>query len=322
MRSPFPQDTQLTAIAIAVQNRELIADLVLPRTSPLAKSKFSYQYYPPEQMFAVPQTGVGRRGRVNEVDFSGEAIEASTDDYGLEYGLPYTDVRDAPDNTDLAALTTEWLTGLVLLDREVRTSQLVLNPDTYKGNSEVLSPADRFDNPDSDPLGLLLDVLDRPIMRPNVLVMGQSEWRGLRTNASIVKAVHGTLGDKGAASKEQIMELLEVRDIIVGRSLVNIAAPGKSTQMKPCWQGGVALLYQDPTAARIAGQVEGGNVTFGFTAQTGTRLAGQWDDRTIGLRGGTRVRVGETIKEVVCAPSLGFLLQDVIGDADAPESGE
>lgn len=313
MRSPFPQDIQLTAIAVAVQNRELIADLVLPRTEPLSKSKFSYQFYPLEQMFTVPDTSVGRRSRVNEVDFSGEQRIDTTEDQGLEYALPYSDTRDAPDNTNLAGMTTEWLMQLVLLGREVRTSGLVFDPDSYDGNVEVVSAADQFDNPDSDPLALLLDALDRPIMRPNTMVIGQSEWRALRTNPSIVKAVHGTLGDKGAASKEQIAELLEVRDILIGRGLVNVATPGQKPAMKPCWRGNVALLYQDPTAARIAGLVEGGNVTFGFTAQTGTRVAGQWEDEKIGLRGGTRVRTGETVKEIICAPSLGYLLEDVTG---------
>ena len=41
--SPFPVDVQLTAIAMAVKNRAMIADIVLPRTAPLNKNNFSYQ---------------------------------------------------------------------------------------------------------------------------------------------------------------------------------------------------------------------------------------------------------------------------------------
>lgn len=68
----------------------------------------------------------------------------------------------------------------------------------------------------------------------------------------------------------------------------------------------MSLLYQDTAAAKIAGVVDGANVTFGFTAEYGTRIAGAEYDSRIGLRGGRRVRVGESVKEIVCAPELGF----------------
>lgn len=312
MRTPFPQDIQLTAIAVAVQNREMIADLVLPRTEPLAKTLFRYQSYPLDQFFTVPDTTVGRRSRVNQVDFSGKPVDASTQDRGLEYGLPYADERDAPSNTNLAGMTTEWLMGLILLDREVRTAGLVFSAPTYQGNSEVVGAGNQFDNPNADPVGYILEKLDEPIMRPNQMVIGEREWRALRTNPNVVKAVHGNPGDKGAATKQQVTELFELERIDIGRGRVNTQKPGLPAEIAPCWRGNVALLYQNPTAARIAGTVEGGNVTFGFTAQTGTRLAGQWEDRNIGLRGGTMVRTGETVQEIVCAPSLGYLLEDVL----------
>ncbi len=315
MPGPFVEDRQLTAIAIAVQNRQMIADFVLPRTSPLSKNAFRYQDFPVGQFLTVPDTRVGRRSRVNEVEFEGRPVDASTEDEGLEHPLPNRDIDNAPDNTNLEAMTTEWLTGLVLLAREVRTSALVFNPDTYGDNKEVVGASDRFDNADSDPVGHLLDVLDRPIMRPNLMTIGQSEWRVLRTHPKVVKAVQGNSGDSGAATVQQVAELLEIDRILVGRALVNASKPGQPAVLKKCWSGGVSLIYQDESAARLSGLVESGNVTFGFTAQTGQRVALSREDGDIGLRGGRRVRVGETVKEIVCAPSLGFFLKDVITPA-------
>ncbi|WP_211452615.1 phage capsid protein [Collimonas antrihumi] len=312
MDSPFPQDPQLTAIAIAISNNELIADLVLPRTTPLGKSSFKYQEFETAQFFTVPDTKVGRRSQVNEVEFHGEMKTESTEDFGLEHPLPFADVRDAPDNTNLEVLTAQWLTGLVLLDREVRTARKVFDQDTYGDNSEVVGATDRFDNPDSDPLNHLLDVLDRTILRPNMITMGQAEWRALRTHPAIVSAVQRNSGIKGAVSKEAVAELLEIKQILVGRSLVNTAKPGTAAKLKLCWSGGISAIYQDETAAKISGVVDGANVTFGFTAQTGTRFGSSWDDRNIGLTGGRRVRIGESVKEVICAPSLGYFLKDVI----------
>lgn len=310
-QSAFPQSTELTAIAMAVSNRRMIADLVLPRTSPLGSSKFSYQYYSPEQFFTVPDTRVGRKGRVNEVDFTGKEITSETVDHGLEIGLPQKDIDNAPANTNLMGLTAEMLAGLILLDREIRTAQLMLDPAQYQGNSEVVAATDRFDNPSSNPLDYLLDVLDRPLVRPNTMTLGQREWRSLRTHPAIVKAVHGNSGDAGAASRQAVADLLEISNLYVGEALLNIAKPGQLAQMRSCWAGGVSLAYIDETAARISGQVTGA-LTFGFTAQCDQRVAGSWFDQNIGLRGGQRVRVGEEVLEVICAPCAGYLLEDVV----------
>lgn len=76
MTSPFPIDPQMTAIAVIVRNPAMIADQVLPRTSPLAKTQFAYQYYPPAQQFTVPDTKVGRRSQVNQVEFNGKRMTA------------------------------------------------------------------------------------------------------------------------------------------------------------------------------------------------------------------------------------------------------
>lgn len=310
-QSAFPQSTELTAIAMAVSNRKMIADLVLPRTAPLGSSKFSYQYYPPEQFFTVPDTKVGRKGRVNEVDFTGIDTTRETEAHGLELGLPDHDRNNAPENTNLLGMTTEWLTGLILLDREIRTAQLVLDPAQYKGNSEVVAATDRFDNPSSSPLAYLLDALDRPLVRPNTMTMGQTEWRFLRTHPAIVKAVHGNSGDSGAASREAVADLLEISNLYVGEAQLNTQKPGQPAQMRSCWAGGVSLAYIDETAARVSGQVNGA-LTFGFTAQCGQRIAGSWFDQNIGLRGGERVRVGEEVLEVISAPCAGYLLTDVV----------
>jgi len=315
MKGPFPQDTQLTAIAIAVRNRALIADDVLPRTTPLNKTSFKYQKYPEDQFMTVPDTKVGRRSRVNQVEFKGTPVTDSTEDNGLEHPLAQADLDDAPDNTSVEGMVTEWLTGLVLLAREVRTAQLVFNPASYGANQEAVAAGDRFDAVDSDPVEYLLDVLDRPIMRPNIMTIGQNEWRVLRTHPAIVKAVHGNAGDKGAATKEQVAELFELENILVGRSLINASKPGQVANLKACWTGGLAVIYQDKTAAKISGVVDGANVTFGFTAQSGQRVAGSKEDTDIGLRGGRMVRVGETTKEIICAPSLGYFLKDVITPA-------
>jgi hypothetical protein len=58
--------------------------------------------------------------------------------------------------------------------------------------------------------------------------------------------------------------------------------------------------------------VEGGGVTFGLTAEYGSRLAGRIEDPDIGLNGGFRIRTGERVKELIIAKAAGYFIQNAV----------
>lgn len=93
---PFVVDPVLTAIAVGYRNpaAALIADLVLPRV-PVSAEKFKWTEYPLEEAFNVPDAKVGRRGRVQQLEFGGTDKTDSTDDYGLESPIPNSDIEAA-----------------------------------------------------------------------------------------------------------------------------------------------------------------------------------------------------------------------------------
>lgn len=305
MNGPFTINPVLVAIAIAYRNANMIADLVLPRLAPMGKEEFKYMRYSLSDGFTIPDTEVSRRGRVNEVSFSAEEITESTKDYGLEDPIPQSDIDNADERYDPLNHSTEQLKNLIDLDREVRVSNLVFNPDTY-GNSNKLTLAgsDQFSDASSDALGILEDSLNSPVMRPNALTFGQGSWSALRRHPQIVKAVHGNSGDSGLASREAVAELLEVAHIFVGQARVNSARRGQPANLQRAWGNHVAALYLDEMADNRNG------TTFGFTAQFGQPVAGSWEDKNIGLKGGQRLRVGESVKEVIAAPDLGFFIEN------------
>jgi hypothetical protein len=53
-------------------------------------------------------------------------------------------------------------------------------------------------------------------------------------------------------------------------------------------------------------------LTFMVTAVFGSKESSNWFDKNIGLRGGQRVRVGETVREIVLASSAGYFVEDAI----------
>ena len=141
-------------------------------------------------------------------------------------------------------------------------------------------------------------------MRPNIMVIGQAAWSKLRQHPQIVKAAHGNSGDSGMARREAVAELFEIEDLIVGQGWVNVARRGQAAKYERVWGKHVALLHRDKNAST------GQGATFGLTAEFGQRVAGSWEDRNIGLRGGQMVRAGESVGELITAAHLGYFIED------------
>ena len=312
----FPINPELTAVAIAYRNTEdsLIADKVLPRV-PTAL-KFKYTKYDAAQGFTVPQTKVGRKSEPTMVDFGGTEVNDECVDYGLDDMIPNVELKaweEMPKPVsggpiDPKKISTMFMTNLIELDREVRAAGLVFNSSSYVASQQqVLSGTAQWsDYANSNPLSVLLGALDAPLVRPNKMVIGRAPWTALRQHPKIVQAVYKSNQGAGTISREQLAELLELEEILIGSAFVNTARKGQNASYARTWGKHCALIYSNTQAAMAA------QPTFGFTAQFGTRIAGDIPEQKFGLRGGTRVRVGESVKEVICAPDAGYLLQNVI----------
>ena len=299
----------LTAMVMMYRNAELIADKVMPRVTTSPTQLFQYTRYPIEQGFTVPDTKISRRGKPTEVSFEGELVEASTEDYGLDDPIPTDDITNAPPTTDPQADSAQFLMNLVDLGREQRVSKIVFDPASYAAsNVEALTAGDRFDDPDSNPIRILLEALKTPIMRPTQMVFGEDAWTEISIHPQVVSAVLGNSGKAGIVTPEELARKLRIREILVGQSRVNTAKKGQDMVLDDVWGSKVAMHYQG--ASELAGNSR--NTMWGFTQPYRTRESSSEYEKDISARGGQRVRVIDSMKEVVSAPALGFLLEDVI----------
>lgn len=305
--SPYPVDAALTAISVGYRNMEYIADQVLPRV-PVDKQTFKYMRYPIEEAFTVYDTAVGRKGRPNEINLSAVEDEASTQDHGLEDSVPVTDQDNADSRYDPEGRATMKLTDYVALAREVRVSNAVFSAANYAAGQKVtLSGTSQFsDFANSDPLAVMLAGLDACIVRPNLVTMGQAVWTKVRQHPKVVKAVLGNAGDSGVASRQAVAELLEVEEVLVGRSYLNSAKRGQAASLSRAWGKHIALTYRNRN-----GGTEG-EMSFGITAQWGGRVVRKEFDSKIGLRGATRIVVGESVKELIIASGAGYFIENAV----------
>lgn len=307
----FPITAEHTAIAIAYRNNSLIADSVLPRVQ-VPTPDFKYQKYSLAEGFTVPDTKVGRRSAPNEVVFTGQEATASVVDYALDAPIPNSDIQAAQGTPyDPEGRAVEQTTNLILLDREVRASALVFAGASYAaGNQATLSGTSQWsDYANSNPVSAIMDALDTMVMRPNIGVLGRATWTKLRQHPRVVEAIRGTgagLNAQGVVARRAVADLLELEDVFVGESFLNTAKKGQTASLARVWGKHAAFIYRDSLADAQSG------TTFGFTGQWGSRIAGSEYDSSIGMRGGQRVRVGESLKELITANDLGYFFQNAV----------
>jgi hypothetical protein len=313
---PFAVNPELTAVAVGFRNTEdsLIADEVLPRVD--TAETFAWTKYDTAEQFTVPDTKVGRKSEPNQVTFTSEQVQDKVEDHGLDDFVPQRDMDvwaampkpagGGPVSPEMVA--TMGLTNLILLSREVRVAGVVFNPANYEaGLKETLVGNDQWsDYDDSDPLQDLLDALDKPLVRPNKMIIGGLAWTKLRQHPKIVQAVHINATGAGTVTRQQLAEVLEIEKVVVGGARVNTARKGQAANFVRTWGKHCALIYSSKIAAQTF------QPTWGWTAQFGSKFAGAIPEPKRGLKGGNTIRVGEQVKELVAAKGAGYFFENVV----------
>lgn len=314
--TPFAVQPRLVAVSGLYRNRRLIADAVLPRVPTGGTQTFKYLLHEMADGFTIPDTRVGRASRPAQVQFSATEVSGVTQDYGLDVPVPNADVLNAQGQGDAAAQAATdpqakaalLATNLVLLDREVRVANLVFTLGTYlAANRVTLSGTSQWsDFANSNPLDAILTAMDIPVARPNVGVIGRQAFTKLQQHPRIVSAVLGNAGNSGAVSAEAIAGLLGLERLEIGEGFLNTARPGQTLSMSRVWGKHMALLYIDPSGGPMD------MPSFGWSAEWSTRQAGTVPDPDMGVRGGEKVRVYESLAEVISAPALGYFFQNAV----------
>ena len=304
---PFPVNPTLSAIALMYKNPDiaLIADAVLPRTPTSRKSK--YLKYDLAQGYTAPDTKVGRKSAPNQIDFTATEVTFEVDNYALDDLVPNEDIVSDNQGVDPLGTATTYLTNLMNLSREIRVANMVFNTTNYStSQTTTLAGTSQWSDTNSDPVKTISDMLDNAIIRPNICVLGQKTWTALRRHPKLVQSVKNTAQNSGIINRAEFAELFEIQELLVGAGFVNTAKRGQAQSMSRVWGNHAAFIYRDRAAGPQAG------VTFGFTAQFEKRFAGNIPEPKIGISGGQLVRVGERLKEVICAPELGVFFQNAV----------
>lgn len=318
---PFPVDPALTAVSIGYRNPASvrIGNRALPGVQ-VSGETFKYSEFPIDQAFNTGDSEVGRLGRVAQLTFSTTEKESSTKDYGYDTPIPQSDIDEAArlraekrSNYDPRAAAVEGITDQLDNDREVRAAGICQDANNYDAGRQItLAGTDKFsDFANSDPYGVIDDGMSATLVyRPNQIRMGRSVWDKLKKHPRLIKAVKGGLSEDGAITRQQFADLFEIslENLLIGEAWINIARKGQEVNLQRAWGNYISLAYINTTKQSAKDAI----MTWGFTAELGTRISGSIADPDIGLQGGERVRVGERVRELVVAKSVGYLIKNAI----------
>ena len=316
MNFPFPIQPEYTGISLAYTNSRLIADEVSPRVAVGAR-EFKWFQMNRTDRFTIPDTLVGRKSAPNQVEFGGIEQSGFVKDRALDDVVPQEDIDSAYQGYDPLGQAIEGITELLALDREKRVADQYFSSSTYPAaNRTTLSGTSQWsDYANSDPYRAMMTAMDGMLIRPNYVVFGRLGWNIFRVHPKITAAVvpsatgnTGTSNAQGApASLQAVADLLEVDRILVGEAWYNSAKPGQTPVMTRLWGKHCALLHQRPL-----GSLRGNGITFGATAQYGTRVAGTLENPFLGMRGSIQCRAGESVQELIIANDVGYFFQDCV----------
>lgn len=321
MNRPFPINATLTAIAIGYRNSaaSLIYDKVLPAV-PVYSEKFNWLSFPIAEAFTVPELQVGRTSQPGQVSFTAEDNEGRIKHYGLDDVIPITDIDEAKEARERKASTfdpegnaVEGLTSLVQLGREVRAAKVVQDANNYDAARRVVLAGNQQFNDfaNSDPFEVMNDCMRKPLIyRANTISMGEDVWEKIKRHPRLIKAVKGGLAEDGAINRQQFAELMEIKpeNLLIGAGMVNVAAKGQPVDLRYAWGKSIQFLHIDMSKKNATDNV----LTWGFTAENGKRMAGTIINPNVGIKGGLQIRVAEMVEEIVCAKSLGCIIQNAI----------
>ena len=189
-------------------------------------------------------------GLPNQRKFSKTSTEVEVEPYGLFDRIPITDLSGSNDGADLEMDTVEDLTDDLMLNREKRVADLLMNAASYAASNKVTLTVQWTDKINSTPIETIQTGQRACALRPNVMILDRVSWDALRIHPEILDRLGGPTRDMGMATRAQVAEMFELEEVLVGEVRYNSANPGATEVYDYIWPQGQVLLARQPQTPR------------------------------------------------------------------------
>lgn len=302
-------DVALTNVSVAYENPALIAAELAPEVLVRRQSNKYFVYDAARE--GARETGDHRApgAEAAEVNFDLSSDSYFCDDHALESAIPdeERDNADAPIRPEIDRV--EFLTGKILLNREINLASLLLGDSALPKTD--LGTADRWDQPDTDPVEAIeaarAAIVDATQLLPNILVLPFEVYHAVRNHPNIIeRVIYSRLGVFGPA---ELAQLFDVERVLVPRSVKNTAARGQSPVLTSIWGKNALLLHVPPRAGL---KTVAPALTFTWSQAAGSLRGVSVQTWREERRKATMIRVQKYYDQKLVAPEAGYRIANAI----------
>lgn len=301
-------DVALSNMAIGYRPEGFIADMIFP-VVPVQKQSDMYYVFSRADRLRIESTTRAPGTRAKQVT---EDIGSGTY-FAKNYALSAPAVLEDKVNADpllLSALLngkSTYLLDKLMLDMESRVARMVCS-GTNVGSSAAVGSAW---SGAGDPLGNINAALDNVRfsngVRANRIVFGLEAWKSFRRDSTIRNIIFGTNNGGGYPSVQQVKELLEVDEVLIGGAFQNTTQEGQAEALSTIWKDNVLVYYAPPTPS-IERPSFGYNFRWAAAGLPNMQVERHpYDSRTKS----EDIEVGYYQDEKITGASYGFLLKSV-----------
>lgn len=243
-------DQLLSNVAINYRPHNMIADQIAPIVS-VGKQSDHYTIFSRAEMLTIEDTLRAPGQEANIITRSTTSETYYANNYALKDFVTIEDKANADPIFVQKLLNGRagYIMNKIWLDWENRIATQVTNTSNVGSTSAVASAWNDLDN--SDPLGDietgLYVVQDATGVRPNKIIFGEQGWRNVRRNTAIRNLIKGTNNGGGYATLQQVADLLDVEQVLVGGAYKNTGNEAQAEVLSSIW-GDNVLMHFTPSA--------------------------------------------------------------------------
>lgn len=245
-------DDALTNVSIQYQNNDFVADKVFPYY-PVNKKSDKYFVFDKTRFRPVDDArGVG--AEANEMfgwNLSTDFYDA--EGHALKDYVPDEIRGNADPATDIDVTTTEQLTDVILLNREIAMVNTLFGAGSSVPNTTLAGTSQWSDYQNSDPI-LAIDQQKEVVQqavgkRPNVIATSRPVFRTLRNHPRIIDRLK-YVKDARSLTAQDMADAFEVDEFIVGEALQNTVTEGQADSLSYIWGKNLLLFYRPPAVGK------------------------------------------------------------------------
>lgn len=296
-------DQALTEVSIAYRNLQYVADAVFP-VVPVSKQSNKYFIYSKDNFRTLDDA---RRpgARANEIDWALSTDTYYCDGHALAQAIPDEMRANADQAIDVDVDTTEVLTDLIYLQREILVAAKAADPTVITQNTTLSGTGQWSDYTNSNPITAIEDqkvtILKQIGQLPNSLLVSYPVFKALRNHPQIIDRFK--YSQVGIVQPDHLKSVFNVDNLYIGGAIKNLAKEGAADSLDYVWGKNALLFYKPATPGRRTVSL-GYQFTLLFGANTGGFLVKRYRDEA---RTADIVEVQLYYDSKIVAPNAAFL---------------